>query len=110
MANTYKSAQAQGTAGTGTYTTLYSTGSTTSAIVSTLFVCNTGSSPATYRVGVSGSAGTPAASEWLYYDATVEANDTLIYTFSLSIAPSKFIRVSSSANTVSFTASLVEVS
>ena len=58
MANTYKSAQLQGTASVSTYGTLYSTGASTSAVISSIVVCNTSASAVTYRIGLMGSAGT----------------------------------------------------
>lgn len=110
MATTYKSLGLQGTAGVGTYGTLYNTSASVSAILSTVAICNTASSPATYRIGIMGSAGTPAASEWLVYDATVAANDTVFLTCGITLSSSQFIRVSSSANTVTFRAFVSEIS
>jgi hypothetical protein len=110
MATAYKPAQVQGTAGVSTYATLYSVPASTEAIVSTIAVCNTATAPATYRIGIMGSAGTPAAANWLVYDATVAANDTTFLTVGASLDASKFVRVSSSANTVTFTAFVSEIS
>ena len=105
MATTYSLAQLQGTAAVSTYGTLFSTGAAETAVISTIAVCNTAASPATYRIAVMGSAGTPAAAEWIVYDTSVPANDTSFLTVGLGIGSSKFIRVSSSANTVTFSAS-----
>ena len=105
MATAYSLAQVQGTASTGTYATLFSTGAAETAVVSTITVCNTAAAAATYRIGVMGSAGTPGASEWIVYDASVPANETVFLTFGLTLGNSDFVRVSSSANTVAFSAS-----
>lgn len=110
MATAYKPAQVQGTAGVTTYATLYEVPAATEAIVSTIVVCNTANAPATYRIGLDTSAGTPGASEWLVYDATVAANDSTFLTIGASLDAGKFVRVSSSANTVTFTAFLSEIS
>lgn len=110
MARTYKEAQIQGTSGTTTYATLYSTPSNTLANISTIAICNTSSSSATYRIAIMGSAGTPSASNWLIYDSTVPGNDTIFLTIGISLSAEKFVRVSSSANTVTFTAFVSEVS
>lgn len=110
MATTYKNAQVQGTAGLTTYTTLYNTGATTEAVVSTIAICNTASATATFRIGIMGSAGTPAAADWLVYGASVAANDTVFLTIGVTLGNSEFIRVSSSANTVTFSAFLSEIS
>ena len=105
MPTSYAIAQVQGTAGVGTYATLYSTGASETAVVSTVSVCNTSASAQTFRIGVMGSAGTPSASEWIVYDASVPATDTVFLTVGLTLGNTKFIRVSSSANTVAFSAS-----
>lgn len=110
MATNYKVAQVQGTAASTTYTTLYNTPSSTQAVISTIAVCNTAASNATFRIAIMGSAGTPSASEWLCYDTQVAANDTTFLTVGGSLETGKYIRVSSSANTVTFTAFVSEIS
>ena len=110
MATAYKYSQVQGTASTGTYATLYTTPASTEAVISSIVICNTASADATFRIGMDDTAGTPGASEWLVYDATVGANDTVVLTMGVSMAASKFIRVSSSANTVTFSAFVSEIS
>lgn len=110
MATAYKPSQVQGTASTGTYATLYNTPASTEAIISTIVICNTAGASATYRIGLDTSAGTPGASEWLVYDATVAANDTIALTLGVCLDAGKYIRVSSSANTVTFSAFVSEIS
>lgn len=110
MAIAYKPAQVQGTASTGTYATLYETPASTEAIISTIVICNTAGASATYRIGLDTTAGTPGASEWLVYDASVPANDTISLTLGICLDAGKYIRVSSSANTVAFSAFVSEIS
>ena len=110
MATAYKPAQVQGTAGVTTYATLYEVPSATEAIISTIVICNTAAASATYRIGLDDTAGTPSASEWLVYDATLAANDTVTLTLGVCLDAGKFIRVSSSANTVTFSAFVSEIS
>lgn len=110
MATAYKPAQVQGTASTGTYATLYNVPASTEAIISTIVICNTANAAATYRIGLDDTAGTPGASEWLVYGATVAANDTVALTLGVCLDAGKYIRVSSSANTVTFSAFVSEIS
>jgi hypothetical protein len=105
MPTAYTIAQVQGTASTGTYATLFSTSASQTAVVSSIAICNTAAAAVTYRIGVMGSAGTPGASEWIVYDNTVPANDTVFLTVGLTLGNTKFIRISSSANTCAFSAS-----
>lgn len=110
MATVYKNEQVQGTSSTGTYTTLYNTGASTTAVISTIAITNTASASATYRIGIMGSAGTPASVNWLVYDATVPGNDTIFLTAGITLGNTQYIRVSSSANSVTFSAYVSEIS
>jgi len=109
MAENFKAAQVQGTSSVGTYTTLYTTPANTQAVISTIAICNTASAAATYRIGLDDTAGTPGASEWLVHGSTVAANDTIFLTVGITLAPEKYVRVSSSANTVTFSAFVSEI-
>lgn len=110
MATAYKKKQVQGTAGTGTYATLYEVPSATEAVVSSIVICNTAAASAQYRIGFDDTAGTPGAAEWLVYDATIAANDTVCLTLGVCSEAGKFIRVSSSADTVTFSLFVSEIS
>jgi hypothetical protein len=110
MATAYKTQQLVGTASTSTYGTLYNTGGATTAIVSAIVICNESTSSVTVRVGIKGSAGTPASGEFLVYDRTVAANDTLILNLPVTLGNTEFIRCSSSATTCTFTAAVAEIS
>jgi len=95
-------AEVQGTTALSTYATLYATAAGASAVFSTIGVCNTSASAVTVRVAVMGTAGTPAAVNWRVYDAVVAGNDVVALTIGLTMGASRFMRVSSSANTVTF--------
>lgn len=110
MAIIYKDASVQGTAGVGTYATLYNASASVTALIGTLGICNTASTAATYRVGVMGSAGTPSGAEWRIYDSSIPGNDTAFMTVGLVVDSGEFVRVSSSASTVTFFASVSEIS
>jgi hypothetical protein len=111
MAIAYKSNQVSGTASVSTFATLYDTSAAgKTAVVSTLGVCNTASTAVTVRVGMANAAGTPAASEWILYDRSVPANDTLLLTIGLAMQNAEYLRVSSSASTCAFFASIAEIS
>jgi hypothetical protein len=110
MATVYKNAQLQGTAAVTTYGTLYSTGASTTAVISSILICNTAATQATYRIGIMGTAGTPAAAEYIVYGATVAASDTTSLTLGITLSNTQYIRVSSSANTVTFSAFISEIS
>jgi hypothetical protein len=106
MATTYKEQVAQGTASTGTYSTLYSTGAGVTAVCQ-LMISNESSSAVTVRVGLADSAATP--SRFRLYDVVVAGNDTLSFG-PINMAASRFLRVSSSANTCTFWGDVAEIS
>jgi hypothetical protein len=106
----YRTFQVQGTTSVSTYATLYNVPSATAAVISTIAICNTATSPATYRIGLDTEAGTPGASEWIIYDTTVPANDTVFLTVGMTLTQGQYVRVSSSANTVVFSAFVSEIS
>lgn len=110
MANAYKYSQCSGTNSTGTYATLYNTPSATEAVVSSVVIANLASSDVTVRIGLDTTAGTPGDSEWLVYDAPIAGNDTVALTLGIALDADKFLRVSSSASTVAFSAFLTEIS
>ena len=94
MATAYKHSGVQGSAAVGTYVTLYTVPSSTEGIISSITICNTAAAAATFRIGI---------------DA-IAANDTIALTLGIALAASKVIRVSSSANTLTFIAFVSEIS
>lgn len=109
MATTYSLKQIQGTSATSTYETLYNTGASTTAIISNILIANQGTASVTVRLGTDTTAGTPGAAEWLLYDVVIAANDTLSFG-PLSLGNTQYLRVSSSANTCTFSAAVAEIS
>lgn len=103
--------QKQSTGTISTYDTLYGpVAAATAAIVSTITVCNTGASSATFRIAVCAST-TPAAKEWIVYGATVNAVDTVALTLGVTLdATVKYLMCSSSSSSVSFSAFGEEIS
>ncbi len=113
MPTAYKNGQIQGTSSTGTYANLYSASASTTAVISSLVVTNTGSTAALYRVGIAPvSAGSPtlANGQFLVYDATVQGNDTIALTLGITLSNSQRLYVSSSSNNVCFNAFVSEIS
>lgn len=110
MATAYKDAMVQGTSSTGTYSTLYSTGASTTAIISNLLIANETSTAVTVRVGVTASGtASPGTGQYLLDDVVIAGNDTLSFG-PYALGNTRFIRVSSSANTCTFAAAVAEIS
>jgi hypothetical protein len=88
-----------------TETTLYTVGSASGAVVSSLVICNQTASAATYRIAVRPSAdSSTAAKHWIVYGATVAASDTTVLTIGLTMAQSDKIQIYASTANLSFSA------
>lgn len=86
-----------------TETALYTVSASTEAVVSTLYVCNRSSAPATFRVSVSVGGGATSNEDYLYYDVTIQGNDSLRDTVGMSLAATDVVRVYASTANLSFT-------
>jgi hypothetical protein len=87
-----------------TFSTLYVCPLDTSAVISTITVCNQTDLPHTYKIGLDESEGTPGISEFIAFGATVPANDTIALTLGLTLDEGKHLRVSSTSASVSIIA------
>lgn len=102
--STYKRlGAAQGNGVIGTAANIYTCPSATSAVVSTITICNTSSTAATYTIGISTASATYQAAGYIVYQASIAGNDTVGLTFGTTLdATNKYLVASSSASTVSF--------
>lgn len=108
MPTTYKQLGAAAGNGTiGTAAQLYAASSTagTSTIISSIVICNTSSSAATYRIAVNTASATFAAGRYIVFEATIAGNDTVALTLGVVLDPTnRFLNVSSSTSAVNFSA------
>lgn len=112
MALDYKVlAQKQGTSSVATYTTIGNPGSGKQWLVSTIAICNQGSSSMTYRLAVAQNANVanPVVSEFIVFGATVPGNDTVTLTLGVTLENGFSLVSSSSSNTSSFSAFGTEI-
>jgi len=93
-----------------TNTTLYTVPASTSAVVSTITICNQASSAATYRIAVRPAGASIAAQHYVVYGATVAASDTTALTLGVTLATTDVITVYASTATLSFNAYGSEIS
>ena len=84
-----------------TNTTLYTVPAATSAVASTLSICNQGVST-TVNVAVRPAGATLATSQYLIYQATVNQYDTLFLTLGVTLATTDVVTIYSGTATVSF--------
>lgn len=102
MANNYKRLGATVVVA-ATATGLYTVPASHEAIVKTIVVCNIGASSRTFRIAiVDGAIGDVADQDYLFYDVTIGANDSLIITGTFSMIATDTILVYASHAEVVF--------
>jgi ribulose 1,5-bisphosphate synthetase/thiazole synthase len=75
-----------------TETDLYTVPSGSTAVGSSLVVCNRGSSVTSFRISVSVGGGATANKDYLYYDVLLPPNDTFVATVGLTLAETDVVR------------------
>lgn len=100
MATTYKVLGQSNPAAT-TLTSLYTVPAATSAVCSTLVVCNLGVST-TIRVAVRPGGAAIANQHYIVYDATVNQYDTAFFTLGVTLATTDVVSVYAGTANVAF--------
>lgn len=101
MAQTYKVLGQSNPAAT-TLTALYTVPAATSAVASSLTVCNQAGSSGTFRVSVAVAGAADNAKQYLCYDVTIAANTTYTFTLGVTLATTDVVRVYASSTSQSF--------
>ena len=101
MAITYK-VLGQSNPSANTNTDLYTVPSATSAVCSTIVICNQAASAATFRIAVRPAGAAIATSQYISYDSTVNANDSITMTIGITLATTDVVTVRANTTTVSF--------
>jgi hypothetical protein len=101
MATTYKVLGQSYPAAT-TPVDIYTVGAGKSAIISTLSVCNTSASAATFRVAIRPAGETLGTKHYIAYGATVTPNDTNFITIGITLAATDVITIYSSVQGLVF--------
>ena len=101
MTTTYK-VLGQNAPSANTATTLYTVPSATSAVCSTLTVCNASGANANVSVQVAVANASSATNQYLVYQNTVVNQDTLFMTLGVTLAATDTIRITSTGANVAF--------
>jgi hypothetical protein len=111
MATTYRTlGQVSASTSVTAYVTLFSVPSTSSAIVSNIVACNLTASAQTIRIACTGESGAPTSAQFIAYDVTVPANDSLPLVMGVTLDNGvggdniRYIKCSASSGSVSFSA------
>ena len=93
-----------------TATTLYTVPAATSAVVSTITICNQSVSADSYRIAIRPAGATLAAQHYIAYNGAIPAYDSISLTLGITLATTDVITVYSSSATMSFSAYGSEIS
>jgi glucose-6-phosphate dehydrogenase assembly protein OpcA len=108
MPSTYK-VLGQSAPAAATATTLYTVPASTSAVVSTITVCNRTTTSDTFRIAIQPAGATLANSHYIAYDTQLPANDSINITAGISLAASDVITVYAGTANLTFTAFGAEI-
>lgn len=101
MANAYK-VLGQSAPSATTNTDLYTVPSSTSAVCSTLVICNYGGQGVTYRVAVRPAGATLANQHYIIYDHAISPQASVFLTIGLSLATTDVVTVYAGSANLSF--------
>lgn len=92
-----------------TLTDIYTVPGATSAVVSTVYICNRGSAATSFRLSVAIAGAADANAQYLYYDVPIPGNDTFALTVGLTLATTDKLRAYAGNGNLSVSAFGVEV-
>lgn len=108
MANVYKILGQVGDASSNDVA-LYTVPGSTEAVVSTIVVANRESAVNTFRIAVKSDGGSVSNEDYIAYDTSIQANDTITFTLGITINASDIISVGASDANVTFSAFGTEI-
>jgi len=85
-----------------TATAIYTVPSATEAVVSSVSVCNRAGSAGTFRLSVRPDGASLANQHYLVYDATVDANDSIILTIGVTMDATDVLEAYASSADMTF--------
>tara|TARA_R100000458_G_scaffold11025_1_gene8771 strand:- start:2412 stop:2741 length:330 start_codon:yes stop_codon:yes gene_type:complete len=88
---------------------LYLVGSGKEAVVSTIIVCNRENAANTFRIATKSDNSSVANTDYVAYDSTINANDTITLTLGITLQTGAEISVGASDNNVTFQAYGTEI-
>jgi len=85
-----------------TVTTLYTVPANTSAIGSSIVVCNRSAVATSFRIAIRPSGASISDEHYIYYDVAIGGNDTFIATIGMTLATKDVVSVYATLATLSF--------
>lgn len=108
MALTYK-VLGQSAPAAATLTVIYTVPASTSTIINSVVICNTGSSSTTFRVSVAQNASADTLAQYVAREIIIAGNSTTELALGITMDAADVLRVYSTSGTLSFNAFGVEI-
>jgi hypothetical protein len=108
MADTFKILGQAALAAT-TSTAVYTVPASTSTTVSSVTICNRGTTPCSFRLSTAIAGAALANAQYIYYDQPLDPNSTFVATLGVTLATTDVIRAYASTANVSVNVFGVEV-
>lgn len=108
MADTNKTL-AQSIPSASVLTDAYTVPGATSAVVSTILICNQSSSNSIFRISVAVAGAGDTGKQYLYYNIPIRGNDTFAATLGITLATTDIIRVYGGNGQISFNIFGIEI-
>ena len=88
--------------GAASLTALYTVPALTTAVCSSILVCNQSAAPTSFRVSVAVAGAADSPLQYLYYDVAIAGNATFAATLGISLGAGDVVRVYNTLATLSF--------
>ena len=86
-----------------TLTDIYTVPALTSAVLSSMIVCNRGATSTTFRISIAVAGLADTAKQYIYYDVPISKNNTFIATIGATLGATDVVRVYAGNANLSFT-------
>jgi hypothetical protein len=93
-----------------TLSDLYTVPASTSASISSIIVCNTGTTTTTFRISVAVGGAIDSIKQYIFYDQSLDGNSTFTATIGVTVTATDKIRVYAGNSDLSFNVFGIEVS
>lgn len=93
-----------------TLTDLYTVPAGTSSSISSIIVCNRGSTLTTFRISVAVAGAADSSKQYIFYDQALDGNSTFIATIGITLTATDKVRVYAGNSNLSFNVFGIEVS
>lgn len=101
MADAFKTL-AQSNPSATTLTDIYTVPGSTSAVLSTISICNRSSTPTSFRIAVAVSGAANDNKQYIAYDTPIDGNDIIVLTIGVALATTDVVRVYATLATLTF--------